>query len=364
MNIKNKITKIGLFTLMTLGLSYTAYSTTENKKEISKNSNSDIEKLIKEQYSNQNYELMSMKDSNKGVVERPSEKEFTANRKTQTIIEINVGKKPKTQTTAEVQSASGSISLNMTREELMSVADRIFQNETGGSRDKLVHWNSGENFPSLGIGHFIWFKASGGGVFGESFPDMVSFYKSKGIQLPKILEENRHSPWSSRSELMAKKERGDKDILELIEFFDNTRDIQVMFIFERLKSSLDKMMAVATDKENLKNQFYRMVNTPNGLYALIDYVNFKGEGLKGVSAYNNQAWGLRQVLENMKGTAVGYEALEEFSNSAMYVLEKRVRNAPRNESKWLKGWFNRVNTYKTFEIDKSGIVSADISSIK
>ena len=243
----------------------------------------------------------------------------------------------------------------------MSIADRIFQNETGGSRDKLVHWNAGESFPSLGIGHFIWFKASGGGAFGESFPDMVSFYRSKGVKLPKILEENRHSPWSSRDELLAKKERGDKDINELINFFDSTRDLQVMFIYERLQKSLDKMLEVASDKENLRNQFYRMVKSPNGLYALIDYVNFKGEGLKGVAAYNNQAWGLKQVLENMKGTSIGYEALVEFSNSAKYVLSRRVQNAPRNESQWLKGWYNRVDTYKTFEIANGGTITADIS---
>ena len=134
-----------------------------------------------------------------------------------------------------------------------------------------------------------------------------------------------------------------------------------MFIYERLETSLDKMLAVATDKENLKKQFYRMVNTPNGLYALIDYINFKGEGLKGVAAYNNQAWGLKQVLENMKGTSVGYEALVEFSDSAKYVLTRRVRNAPRNESQWLRGWYNRIDTYKTFEIGNAGTITADIS---
>ena len=190
---------------------------------------------------------------------------------------------------------------------------------------------------------------------------MVSFYRSKGVKLPKILEENIHSPWSSRAELIAKKERGDKDINELINFFDSTRDLQVMFIYERLQKSLDKMLEVASDKENLRNQFYRMVKSPNGLYALIDYVNFKGEGLKGVASYNNQAWGLKQVLENMKGTSIGHDALVEFSNSAKYVLTRRVQNAPRDESQWLKGWYNRVDTYKTFEIANGGTVTADIS---
>ena len=52
----------------------------------------------------------------------------------------------------------------------------------------------------------------------------------------------------------------------------------------------------------------------------------------------------------MKGTATGQSALVEFSNSAKYVLQRRVKNAPRNESRWLQGWYNRVDTYKTFVI--------------
>ena len=88
---------------------------------------------------------MSMKDSNKGVVSRPSEKEFSANRKTQTMsFEMNKNEK--------IQN-KGTLALNMSREQLLAVADKIFQNETGGSKDKLVHWNAGESFPSLGIGH-------------------------------------------------------------------------------------------------------------------------------------------------------------------------------------------------------------------
>jgi len=44
-----------------------------------------------------------------------------------------------------------------------------------------------------------------------------------------------------------------------------------------------------------------------------------------------------------------------------YILSKRVRNAPRNESRWLKGWYNRVDTYKTFQIGNPGAITADVS---
>lgn len=250
-----------------------------------KTNNSQLEKLIKDQYNNKsidlnvNTSLKNMRDS--GSYERPNVNTYTANRKTQ----------------------QGTPDMKLSREQLLAVAEKIFQNETGGVRNNLVDWNDGENFPSLGIGHFTWFKASGGrSGFGDSLPDMIAYYKEKGVTLPKLLAEFKHSPWNSKSELMSKKASGDRDIQELIAFFDSTRDIQVMFIYDRLKGSLDKMIQASSNKENLKNQFERMVNTPNGLYALIDYVNFKGEGLKGVSSYNNVAWGLRQVLENMKGT--------------------------------------------------------------
>ena len=168
----------------------------------SKTNNSQLEKLIKNQYNNKsidlnvNTSLRNMRDS--GSYERPNVNTYTANRKTQ----------------------QGTPDMKLSKEQLLAVAERIFQNETGGVRNNLVDWNDGENFPSLGIGHFTWFKASGGrSGFGDSLPDMIAYYKQQGIQLPKLLSEFRYSPWNSKSELMAKKANGDKDIQELIAFF-------------------------------------------------------------------------------------------------------------------------------------------------
>lgn len=74
----------------------------------------------------------------------------------------------------------------------------------------------------------------------------------------------------------------------------------VLFIKD-LKLQTSKMLLQADNKENVKYQFYRVSNSPNGLYALIDYVNFKGEGTSETERYNGQGWGLLQILENMKG---------------------------------------------------------------
>lgn len=237
--------------------------------------------------------------------------------------------------------------LNITLDEILEVADKIFINETGGNKEYLVTWNKGENFPSLGIGHFIWEKSKGSnGIYGDSFRGLLEYYKKNDIELPKILLKNNYSPWKSRKDLITKRNKGNKDIKELIDFFDVTRGIQVLYIYERLENSLDKMIKVSKNKENLKYQFYRVANSKNGLYALIDYVNFKGEGIATSRAYNYQGWGLRQVLENMKGTELGDEAILEFTESAKKVLRNRVKNAPKNEKKWIAGWFKRIDTYK------------------
>ena len=238
--------------------------------------------------------------------------------------------------------------LTISKAELDVVAEKIFKNEAGGKKDELVYWNSGEDFPSLGIGHFIWYRQGQKGRFEESFPPLVEYYKARNVKLPRIMEENKYSPWQSRDELFRLKNARNKDIAELTDFLYNTKDIQVSFIFERLENSLEKMLEVANNPENVKKQFYRVAQSPNGLYPLIDYVNFKGEGTSRTETYKGDGWGLLQVLENMKGTGSGKAALEEFSNSAKFVLERRVKNSDpsKNERKWLAGWLNRCNTYK------------------
>ena len=238
--------------------------------------------------------------------------------------------------------------LTISKAELDVVAEKIFKNEAGGKREDLVYWNTGEDFPSLGIGHFIWYKQGQRGRFEESFPQLVAYYRKHDIKLPRIVEENSYSPWESREELFKLRSVGNKDIVELTNFLYNTKAIQVSFIFERLENSLEKMLEIADNPENVKKQFYRVAKSPNGLYPLIDYVNFKGEGTSRTETYNGDGWGLLQVLENMKGTGSGKAALEEFSDSAKFVLERRVKNSDpaRNEKKWLAGWLNRCNTYK------------------
>ena len=39
----------------------------------------------------------------------------------------------------------------------MTIGRRVWENESGGTLQGLTHWGYGEEFASLGIGHFIWY---------------------------------------------------------------------------------------------------------------------------------------------------------------------------------------------------------------
>ncbi|NIZ18538.1 hypothetical protein [Entomospira culicis] len=240
--------------------------------------------------------------------------------------------------------------LNPTSEELKAAGQRIFQNETGGKKELLVHWNVGEDFPSLGIGHFIWFKRGANEPFTESFPGLVKAYLDNGYKssdLPKIMTATPYAPWNSREEFLAKKEANDKDILALIDFLYEHQEVQVRYIMDRLVAALPLMMEASSRPDHVKQQFYRVAQSPGGFYPLIDYVNFKGEGINPNERYKNVGWGLLQVLETMKGTKTGKPALKDFSSAAAKVLNQRIKLSPieRGEDRWREGWMARVRTY-------------------
>ena len=95
----------------------------------------------------------------------------------------------------------------------------------------------------------------------------------------------------------------------------------------------------------MEQNFHGVASSAAGRYALVDYVNFKGEGVLRTERYKDEGWGLLQVLSEMRAT--GPDPVKEFSRAASAVLRRRVANSPaeRREAKWLPGWLNRVNSY-------------------
>ena len=231
----------------------------------------------------------------------------------------------------------------LTDKELDSIGRRVWQNECGGTRDGLTSWNAGENFASLGIGHFIWYPNGARGPFEESFPKLAKYLAANGVAVPAWATGD--CPWNSRAEFQA--EFQGARAKELRELLMSTLRLQSRFLAQRMEESLPKMLssAPAAQRENVRAQFDRLRATGSGTFALIDYVNFKGEGTKAEERYNGEGWGLLQVLAGMKGSGGG--AAREFGASAAAALTRRVQNAPpaRNEQRWLPGWKNRVAAY-------------------
>ncbi|HZW61075.1 MAG TPA: hypothetical protein VFF04_02520 [Candidatus Babeliales bacterium] len=237
--------------------------------------------------------------------------------------------------------------IHISSQEATEIGRRIWHNECAGSIEKLTFWKEGEEFASLGIGHFIWFPANYKGPFKETFPALITFLHKHGVQLPKWLKHAPPCPWNSRDEFV--KDLNSKRMNELRDILANTIELQTKFITQRLIHALPNMYKRISfhDKKHIEHQFYRVATSPLGVYALIDYLNFKGEGTNTAEQYNGQGWGLLQVLLAMKGKEKGPDALKEFAEQAKRLLSRRVKNSPaeRNEQVWLPGWHNRINTY-------------------
>ena len=236
----------------------------------------------------------------------------------------------------------------------LAAGKKLWQNECAGTVEGLTSWNSGEAFASLGIGHYIWYPAGQRGPFEESFPELVRFLEAGKVALPDWLKEAGACPWNSREEFL--RDRNGLRLASLRELLAHTVALQARFSADRLQAALPKMLdALPTEQRaKVRGQFARVAGSPNGVYALVDYVNFKGEGVLPTERYHGQGWGLLQVLAGMTGDPLvgpGPAAAREFAASAARVLSERVANAPpeRGESRWLPGWKNRVRTYAASE---------------
>jgi len=235
--------------------------------------------------------------------------------------------------------------------ELNVISEKIYQNETSGNPKNLMFWSKNETFPSIGIGHFIWYPQGQPKVFDETFPAMIDYYVAKKIDIPAWLRTARKTgaPWKDRATF--ERSRGDKEFQQLKVLLLNTKALQTQFFFDRLHASIPEIVKYVAPqyRKHIVTNYNALAATKGGWYPLIDYINFKGKGIKATERYNNQGWGLLQVLKEMRPVKAGPAALMEFSRAAKAVLERRVRNSPpaKNESRWMKGWTNRVNGYAT-----------------
>ncbi len=230
-------------------------------------------------------------------------------------------------------------------EEADSIGKKIWFNECAQRVDQLIYWKDGEQWPSVGIGHFIWPPESYTGTFRAGrFHHVLAFLKEHHASLPSWLADTRYSPWQSGDEFRAEEQSA--QMQELRDFLVATVPLQAKYMVGRFWGSLPNLVSGLSSKErvSLIMQVQRLLETPGGLFALVDYLNFKHEGTALKEEYNGVRWGLKQVLLGMGNTN---SPLEDLVVSAKSRLQQRVDASPeeRNEARWIPGWFNRLDRY-------------------
>lgn len=244
--------------------------------------------------------------------------------------------------------------IELTPKQANYIAQKVWQNEGAGKDKYLVWWNKGEDFASLGIGHAIWFPKGHTERFREVFPMMITFMQDKGVEMPSWLTPQSDFPWQTKEEFFKAKKSKSKQYMELFNFLKSTMSYQAEFMAQRLSDALPQMLE-SIDKESKKETITRRFNevmhnsdgsvNERGLYVLLDYTNFKGEGTLKSERYNGQGWGLLQVLWNLDDKEANKQ--KAFAQSASRMLSRRIKNSPpkRGEERWRKGWNIRLDTY-------------------
>ncbi|TEW55245.1 hypothetical protein E2R68_05670 [Psychromonas sp. RZ22] len=228
------------------------------------------------------------------------------------------------------------------------LAKLVWANEGAGRVENLTVWNKNENFPSLGIGHFIWYPTEKKGPYIEQFPALLSYLQENKVIIPAWLTTNEIAPWKTRDDFY--KAFDDQQLTELRELMHNTVGLQARFIIKRLETGIPAILKASSEQEKVKitQHLADLTATPEGIFILLDYINFKGEGISDKEQYQGYGWGLKQVLLAMPDKS--NNVLLSFALSADEMLTRRVKNAPRDEFNWLRGWRVRVYKYPTLKI--------------
>ncbi len=233
-----------------------------------------------------------------------------------------------------------SIEIEIPKSQAEILAHKIFKNETNLHYSNLLQWNANEKFLSLGIAHFIWYPDAETKKFVESFPKFISYLESTNFCLPSWLNSSTTCPWNSEEQFNSGFDSSKR--VELYRFLQNTQEEQTKFLVLRLQEALPKIINASDHKEKVKKNINELATTANGIYAMLDYVNFKGEGLNALESCNGYHWGLLQVLEKMENLTDS--PAHDFADAAKYVLKRRVKMSP-HEQRWLSGWYKRIETY-------------------
>jgi hypothetical protein len=169
----------------------------------------------------------------------------------------------------------------------------------------------------------------------------------RGVWVPAWVVPPADCPWPDKAAFQ--RDFQSPRMKELRAWLASTIEVQTDYLIGRQQGALPKMLAACPpeDRAMVQARFTTLSATPEGMFCLIDYVNFKGEGIKAEERYQGHGWGLLQVLQEMRGPANLQSAPKEFGQAANRVLSRRIANSPpaRCEERWRAGWQNRCLRY-------------------
>jgi len=253
---------------------------------------------------------------------------------------------------------------DLTDKQLLEIGIKVWQNQCGiwdrpgkithGMKDDITSWE--DNYAQIGIGQYIWYSADETKNFQEDWPRVAQSLKDAGYPIEDWMLGV--CPWNSSEEFLAD---FDGDRLKSLRKMLAKKALiteQARCIATRLDESLNKITTAIdgetgiTDDEKaalkrlIIENFYQVATAhyPRGLYTLMDYVHFKGEGVLHTETIDGVGWGLRQVLEQMSNKImVKKGAIVAFADAAMNIFPSRKKNV---------AFVKRMETYLNFNPDK------------
>ncbi|EDN69366.1 conserved hypothetical protein [Beggiatoa sp. PS] len=235
--------------------------------------------------------------------------------------------------------------IELTQREMADIGQQIWINESLGKISGLIAWNEQDNFASVGIGHFSWYPKNSQEQLLGTWLDLLDFLQEQSVSIPKWLKSAQYCPWKTHKEFLRYQRHYQMNSLR--ELMKNTIPQQVQFMVKDLEQALPRMLEIlSTEKqrEHVRNQFERVAQTPNGIYALLDYVNFNGEGIE--PNEGGQKWGLLQVLEQMPKDFAPEDATKEFADAAEIILASHIQSMEHDKEHRLLNWKTRIATYR------------------
>lgn len=231
--------------------------------------------------------------------------------------------------------------------EIEQIGLKVWHNEAAGKEELLVFWHPNEDFPSLGIGHNIWLPASQKDRFAQGFPVLCEYLKKNGVKLPAWLEKakNHGAPWSGRDDFYKDYARRN----ELRQILAQTVALQTQFMIDLMSKKLPLIIDATpkAQRARVKRNINLMLSTSKGTYALVDYLNFKGDGLNPREESNGERWGLYAVLLDMPDKLNKNNVNKAFAICAGKKLLTRIKNSGPDYKllPFLQGWMKRIGTY-------------------